>query len=79
MLLVHKLMRVMSILPTGQVDSDDVITRDEQIFVLIGAHAKCENSIQSQMALMQGLFVRCHFSFFEFLNASIVFLFVCDL
>ncbi|XP_077359882.1 LOW QUALITY PROTEIN: parathyroid hormone 3 receptor [Festucalex cinctus] len=38
---------------TGLVDSDDVITRDEQIFVLIGAHAKCEKSIKSQMALMQ--------------------------
>ncbi|KAM9774362.1 parathyroid hormone 3 receptor isoform X2 [Syngnathus typhle] len=37
----------------GLVDSDDVITRDEQIFVLIGAHAKCENSIKSQIALMQ--------------------------
>ncbi|XP_062298681.1 parathyroid hormone 3 receptor [Scomber scombrus] len=32
------------------IDSDDVITRDEQIYVLIGAHAKCERSIQAQMA-----------------------------
>ncbi|XP_062234431.1 parathyroid hormone 3 receptor [Platichthys flesus] len=32
------------------IDSDDVITRDEQIYVLIGAHARCERSIQAQMA-----------------------------
>ncbi|XP_061562267.1 parathyroid hormone 3 receptor [Phycodurus eques] len=38
---------------TALVDSDDVITRDEQIFVLIGAHAKCEKSIKTQMALAQ--------------------------
>ncbi|TKS89834.1 Parathyroid hormone/parathyroid hormone-related peptide receptor PTH/PTHrP type I receptor [Collichthys lucidus] len=36
------------------IDSDDVITRDEQIYVLIGAHAKCERSIQAQMALVKG-------------------------
>ncbi|TMS22432.1 Parathyroid hormone/parathyroid hormone-related peptide receptor [Larimichthys crocea] len=35
------------------IDSDDVITRDEQIYVLIGAHAKCERSIQAQMALVK--------------------------
>uniref|UniRef100_A0A3P8T205 Parathyroid hormone/parathyroid hormone-related peptide receptor n=1 Tax=Amphiprion percula TaxID=161767 RepID=A0A3P8T205_AMPPE len=35
-----------------QIDSDDVITRDEQIYVLIGAHARCERSIQAQMALI---------------------------
>uniref|UniRef100_A0A671YUG4 Parathyroid hormone/parathyroid hormone-related peptide receptor n=1 Tax=Sparus aurata TaxID=8175 RepID=A0A671YUG4_SPAAU len=34
-------------------DADDVITRDEQIYVLIGAHAKCERSIQAQMALFK--------------------------
>uniref|UniRef100_A0A3Q1FLR8 Parathyroid hormone/parathyroid hormone-related peptide receptor n=1 Tax=Acanthochromis polyacanthus TaxID=80966 RepID=A0A3Q1FLR8_9TELE len=34
------------------IDSDDVITRDEQIYVLIGAHARCERSIQAQMALI---------------------------
>lgn len=38
-----------------QIDSDDVITRDEQIYVLIGAHAKCERSIQAQMTLVKGL------------------------
>lgn len=38
-----------------QIDSDDVITRDEQIYVLIGAHAKCERTIQAQRALVQGL------------------------
>lgn len=39
-----------------QIDSDDVITRDEQIYVLIGAHARCERNIQAQMALVKGLF-----------------------
>uniref|UniRef100_A0A3B5AE09 Parathyroid hormone/parathyroid hormone-related peptide receptor n=1 Tax=Stegastes partitus TaxID=144197 RepID=A0A3B5AE09_9TELE len=34
-------------------DSDDVITRDEQIYVLIGAHARCERSIQAQMSLVK--------------------------
>lgn len=38
-----------------QIDADDVITRDEQIYVLIGAHAKCERNIQAQMALIKGL------------------------
>ncbi|XP_045925026.1 parathyroid hormone 3 receptor isoform X5 [Micropterus dolomieu] len=40
------------IIVTALIDSDDVITRDEQIYVLIGAHAKCERSIQAQMALV---------------------------
>uniref|UniRef100_A0A8C2ZDV7 Parathyroid hormone/parathyroid hormone-related peptide receptor n=1 Tax=Cyclopterus lumpus TaxID=8103 RepID=A0A8C2ZDV7_CYCLU len=35
------------------IDSDDVITRDEQIYVLIGAHAKCERSIQAHMSLVK--------------------------
>lgn len=38
-----------------QIDYDDVITRDEQIYVLIGAHAKCERNIQAQMAQVKGL------------------------
>lgn len=38
-----------------QIDADDVITRDEQIYVLIGAHAKCEKNIQAQIALVKGL------------------------
>nr|XP_020494950.1 parathyroid hormone/parathyroid hormone-related peptide receptor-like [Labrus bergylta] len=38
---------------TALIDSDDVITRDEQIYVLIGAHAKCERSIKAQMALVK--------------------------
>lgn len=38
-----------------QIDSDDVITRDEQIYVLIGAHAKCERNIHAQMSLVKGL------------------------
>ncbi|KAM6897000.1 parathyroid hormone 3 receptor [Xenentodon cancila] len=35
------------------IDSDDVITRDEQIYLLIGAHAKCERSIQMQINLLK--------------------------
>ncbi|XP_072523490.1 parathyroid hormone 3 receptor [Salminus brasiliensis] len=44
-----------SILMTAKalIDSDDVITRDEQIFLLIGARAKCERSIRSQQGLVQ--------------------------
>ncbi|KAM4525415.1 parathyroid hormone 3 receptor isoform 2-T2 [Odontesthes bonariensis] len=38
---------------TALIDSDDVITRDEQIYVLIGAHARCERSIQAQMAFIR--------------------------
>ncbi|XP_074519417.1 parathyroid hormone 3 receptor isoform X2 [Halichoeres trimaculatus] len=38
---------------TALIDSDDVITRDEQIYVLIGAHAKCERSIKAQTALVK--------------------------
>ncbi|XP_041671932.1 parathyroid hormone 3 receptor [Cheilinus undulatus] len=38
---------------TALIDSDDVITRDEQIYVLIGAHAKCERSIRAQLALVK--------------------------
>ncbi|XP_008312254.1 parathyroid hormone 3 receptor [Cynoglossus semilaevis] len=34
---------------TALVDADDVITRDEQIYIVIGAHARCERSIQAQM------------------------------
>uniref|UniRef100_A0A7N8YI94 Parathyroid hormone/parathyroid hormone-related peptide receptor n=1 Tax=Mastacembelus armatus TaxID=205130 RepID=A0A7N8YI94_9TELE len=37
-----------------QIDSDDVITRDEQIYVLIGAHTRCERTIQTQRALVKG-------------------------
>uniref|UniRef100_A0A3Q3MHL8 Parathyroid hormone/parathyroid hormone-related peptide receptor n=1 Tax=Mastacembelus armatus TaxID=205130 RepID=A0A3Q3MHL8_9TELE len=36
-----------------QIDSDDVITRDEQIYVLIGAHTRCERTIQTQRALVK--------------------------
>ncbi|XP_067345237.1 parathyroid hormone 3 receptor isoform X3 [Channa argus] len=39
---------------TALIDSDDVITRDEQIYVLIGAHTRCERTIQTQMALVKG-------------------------
>ncbi|XP_040032142.2 parathyroid hormone 3 receptor isoform X2 [Gasterosteus aculeatus] len=41
------------ILVTALIDSDDVITRDEQIYVLIGAHAKCERSIKAHMSLVK--------------------------
>ncbi|KAM7381714.1 hypothetical protein PAMA_012517 [Pampus argenteus] len=46
--LFHSVMTVIAL-----IDSDDVITRDEQIYVLIGAHAKCERNIQAQMALVK--------------------------
>ncbi|XP_034050092.1 parathyroid hormone 3 receptor isoform X1 [Thalassophryne amazonica] len=46
--LVHTVITV-----TGLIDSDDVITRDEQIFVLMGAHAKCEKNIRAQMPLVK--------------------------
>ncbi|XP_026207973.1 parathyroid hormone 3 receptor isoform X2 [Anabas testudineus] len=39
---------------TALIDSDDVITRDEQIYVLIGAHTRCERNIQTQMGLVKG-------------------------
>nr|XP_055032851.1 parathyroid hormone 3 receptor [Misgurnus anguillicaudatus] len=35
------------------IDSDDVITRDEQIFLLIGARAKCEKSIHAQLDVVE--------------------------
>ncbi|XP_019217721.1 parathyroid hormone 3 receptor isoform X2 [Oreochromis niloticus] len=38
---------------TALIDSDDVITRDEQIYLLIGAHARCERSIKAQMPLVK--------------------------
>lgn len=44
-----------SLIRPAQIDSDDVITRDEQIYVLIGAHAKCERSIKAHMSLVKGL------------------------
>lgn len=37
-----------------QVDSDDVITKDEQIYLLIGARAKCERSIRAQLDTVRG-------------------------
>ncbi|KAA0725532.1 Parathyroid hormone/parathyroid hormone-related peptide receptor PTH/PTHrP type I receptor [Triplophysa tibetana] len=36
------------------IDSDDVITRDEQIFLLIGARARCEKSIHAQQDQLIG-------------------------
>ncbi|TRY58693.1 hypothetical protein DNTS_023104 [Danionella cerebrum] len=35
------------------IDSDDVITRDEQIFLLIGARARCERNIRAQLDLVR--------------------------
>uniref|UniRef100_H3DNL7 Parathyroid hormone/parathyroid hormone-related peptide receptor n=1 Tax=Tetraodon nigroviridis TaxID=99883 RepID=H3DNL7_TETNG len=35
------------------IDADDVITRDEQIYLLIGARAKCEKQIEAQIALVK--------------------------
>ena len=37
-----------------QIDSDDVITREEQIYLLIGAQDACDRSIRNQMALIKG-------------------------
>ncbi|XP_030630883.1 parathyroid hormone 3 receptor [Chanos chanos] len=44
-----------SVLMTAKalIDSDDVITRDEQIFLLIGARAKCDRSIRAQLDLVR--------------------------
>ncbi|XP_038846668.1 parathyroid hormone 3 receptor [Salvelinus namaycush] len=36
-----------------RIDSDDVITRDEQIYLLIGPRAKCERIIHSQLAIVK--------------------------
>ncbi|RXN12351.1 parathyroid hormone parathyroid hormone-related peptide receptor-like protein [Labeo rohita] len=36
------------------IDSDDVITRDEQIFLLIGARTRCERSIRAQFDVVRG-------------------------
>ncbi|KAG7506253.1 parathyroid hormone/parathyroid hormone-related peptide receptor-like [Solea senegalensis] len=38
---------------TALIDADDVITREEQIYLLIGAHAKCERNIEAQMSLLR--------------------------
>ncbi|XP_016100234.1 parathyroid hormone/parathyroid hormone-related peptide receptor-like [Sinocyclocheilus grahami] len=35
------------------IDSDDVITRDEQIFLLIDARARCERSIRAQLDVVR--------------------------
>ncbi|XP_073684837.1 parathyroid hormone 3 receptor [Garra rufa] len=35
------------------IDSDDVITRDEQIFLLIGARARCERTIRAQLDVVR--------------------------
>ncbi|XP_058261638.1 parathyroid hormone 3 receptor isoform X2 [Hemibagrus wyckioides] len=36
------------------IDSDDVITRDEQIFLLIRARTRCERSIRTQLSTVRG-------------------------
>uniref|UniRef100_A0A8D0CY24 Parathyroid hormone/parathyroid hormone-related peptide receptor n=1 Tax=Sander lucioperca TaxID=283035 RepID=A0A8D0CY24_SANLU len=43
----------LSLIHLLQIDSDDVISRDEQIYVVIDAHAKCERNIQAQMSLVK--------------------------
>ncbi|XP_076008196.1 parathyroid hormone 3 receptor [Genypterus blacodes] len=48
LVLLHSVLTVAAL-----IDADDVITRDEQIYVLIGAHAKCERNIQAQTALIK--------------------------
>ncbi|KAK7122968.1 hypothetical protein R3I94_019930 [Phoxinus phoxinus] len=35
------------------IDSDDVLTRDEQIFLLIGARARCERNIRAQLDVVR--------------------------
>lgn len=40
-----------------QIDSDDVITRDEQIFLLIDARARCVRSIRAQLDGVRGIIV----------------------
>ncbi len=40
-----------------QIDADDVITRDEQIFLLIDARARCERSIRAQLDGVRGIIV----------------------
>ncbi|KAB5555200.1 hypothetical protein PHYPO_G00030770 [Pangasianodon hypophthalmus] len=44
-----------SVLMTAKalIDSDDVITRDEQIFLLIRARARCERSIRAQLSTVR--------------------------
>uniref|UniRef100_A0A3B4VMK0 Parathyroid hormone/parathyroid hormone-related peptide receptor n=1 Tax=Seriola dumerili TaxID=41447 RepID=A0A3B4VMK0_SERDU len=51
--IIHICFKKLTPLSLLQIDSDDVITRDEQIYVLIGAHARCEREIQAQMALVK--------------------------
>ncbi|ROL40988.1 Parathyroid hormone/parathyroid hormone-related peptide receptor [Anabarilius grahami] len=36
-----------------KIDSDDVLTRDEQIFLLIGARARCERNIRAQLDVVR--------------------------
>ncbi|XP_053496570.1 parathyroid hormone 3 receptor [Ictalurus furcatus] len=46
---------LISVLTTAKalIDSDDVITRDEQIFLLIRARARCERSIRAQLSTVR--------------------------
>lgn len=40
-----------------QIDSDDVLTRDEQIFLLISARARCERNIRAQLDVVRGIII----------------------
>lgn len=42
-----------------QIDTDDVITLEEQVYIISGAHAKCDISIKAQLSLLKGLCDLC--------------------
>lgn len=53
----ERVMFSLSMLLFLQIDADDVITRDEQIFLLIDARARCERSIRAQLDGVRGIIV----------------------
>lgn len=60
----------LSVLLLLQIDSDDVITRDEQIFLLIDARARCERSIRAQLDVVRGIIV--YFCLISALNHNLL-------
>lgn len=42
-----------------QIDTDDVITLEEQVYIISGARAKCDISIKAQLSLLEGLCDLC--------------------
>lgn len=52
-----RIMFCLSLLLFLQIDSDDVLTRDEQIFLLIGARARCERNIRAQLDVVRGIMI----------------------